>query len=199
MWLPLFSYHTDINITLASVSVSKLVVLSVPKDQVGRDWSHANKLRDLAEAAGIEVKGNPVAGDVLLQHTFPNGDAISVSCLLPTKDLQAQGQGELKGSRLSLINRVSVVMIVTFSRPGKQDLRALFTADADGKKIVSELHSQGKSATFDYVDMPHHGSGENHPKEFLCGFSAGKERECAWCEYSYHCDKHEWVETRTSR
>jgi len=121
------------------------------------------------------VKDDPVAGDVLLQHMFENGDAISVTCLLPTKDLRAQGIAKLTASRLSLINRVSVVLIVTFCRPGKKDLRALFTADADGKKIVSELQEQQISPTFDYVDMPHHGSGENHPKEFLCGFSTEKE------------------------
>lgn len=44
----------------------------------------------------------------------------------------------------------------------------MFTGDADGEDVITALtKNELVDKEFSYVDMPHHGSETNHPKEFL--------------------------------
>eukprot|EP01032_Pedospumella_encystans_P007919 gene7919-9438_t len=80
-----------------------------------------------------------------------------------------------RGGGLSSINQLGLVLVIEcITHPQQRVWRLLFTGDACGKDIANALES-GTDADgvkwnmhlFDYVDMPHHGSGHNEPAEFL--------------------------------
>ena len=69
---------------------------------------------------------------------------------------------------LTLINKASLVVCIECYIDGKCKHRLLFTGDADGEDVVTALkENKLVDKEFSYVDMPHHGSETNHPKEFL--------------------------------
>lgn len=75
--------------------------------------------------------------------------------------------GKLQAARLSLINRSSIFLVVSLEG-ARQKRRCLFTGDADGRDVIATLRKHNElDAEFDYVDIPHHGSYDNHIPEFL--------------------------------
>ncbi|KAJ3181526.1 Methionine aminopeptidase 1B, chloroplastic [Geranomyces variabilis] len=155
-------------------------------DEVGK---MAQKL-DALGRRGLCCNATPQEGDVLLDRHWrislgkPGGGmaGLSFKCILPTTAGRTLVQRRIEEARQGIkapgvnlneeINEFGVVAVMRcwskLPRSKIKEWYALFTGDADGADIVHALKkSKFKNVTFDYVDLPHHGSRNQQPKTFL--------------------------------
>ena len=128
-------------------------------------WSHACELYKYAKTAGIEcIREN----DTLRWKVVDNTLRV-IFIHPPPGDRLDEALEKLKTAPIrNLINQTSLVVYIECQVGGECKHRFLFTGDADGKDVVKALKRHSlHDKVFSYVDMPHHGSKNNHPKEFL--------------------------------
>jgi hypothetical protein len=140
-----------------------------PPQPTTRTWSDQNELADAAYALhddGLKVLNSATTGEHM-----DVGDDVKLTFVLPTSKFKNKADAALQAAgRLTPINKWGIV-VATAIRDGEKSL--LFTGDADGKHVIQALNSiKMGDRKWDYVDMPHHGSQHNHPKQFLHGVAA---------------------------
>mmetsp|Transcript_50325 Transcript_50325/g.126301 ORF Transcript_50325/g.126301 Transcript_50325/m.126301 type:complete len:870 (-) Transcript_50325:77-2686(-) len=154
-------------------------VATPTSSQLTRGWPHVKLLFDLAKEADVTVE-DLKAGD---QKKVLD---LSVHIISPNQELYQKAQMEMIGAssadgkkfirpkwRLSPINASGLVLLFEWKQAEKA-MYALFTGDADGLRIIEGLKEfftqhelELSSVLFQYVDLPHHGSADNHAEEFL--------------------------------
>eukprot|EP01133_Synstelium_polycarpum_P019670 gene19670-23556_t len=172
--LPFFSRYQYNRAEFRPRILNTLVQSNVEERLLDRKWEHSDGLARLAnDHLGDADRYTDMVNnrDRVLQ--LRNG--YKVFCLLPTLELanRAAAYSTNKEDRLTDINRCGIISILT-TPDGRS--RLLFTGDADGADIVSQLNAkcqrnaEGKHE-FDFVDMPHHGWSINSPVAFLNAIS----------------------------
>ena len=135
-----------------------------------RGWSAAIELYKYAQEASIEC-----CMDISRSFIYPDQNkTLVIKFIHPTstdvcmrKALSKLTKSEASRG-LTLINEASLVVYIECCVDGECQHRLFFTGDADGNDVVTALtKNKLVDKEFSYVDMPHHGSETNHPKEFL--------------------------------
>ena len=132
-----------------------------------RGWSRACELYKYAKTAGIKCLSE---SDPWSSSSQDEQHTLRVKFIHPPPgDRLDEALEKLKTASIrNLINQTSLVVYIECQVGGECKHRFLFTGDADGKDVVIALKKHSlHDKVFSYVDMPHHGSKNNHPKEFL--------------------------------
>ena len=118
----------------------------------------------------------------IVYKEFPNGDILEVFMLTPTKANLDKAARLLPLTRiLDEHNMASASLLIKCSKNSEPSQFALLTGDAPGEDIIKGLETVKEIAeipysdecySLDYVDMPHHGSKNNDPKDFLSKIKA---------------------------
>ena len=135
-----------------------------------RDWSAACELYKYVQEAGVKCSMD-ISGSVTYSD---ENKQLVINFIHPTStdECTRKALSKLtisKPSRdLTLINKASLVVCIECWVNSNCKHRLLFTGDADGEDVITALtKNKLVDQEFSYVDMPHHGSETNHPKEFL--------------------------------
>ena len=140
-----------------------------------RTWSHANQLYKYAKEAEIKCTG--IRKIILVSEESHKEQKLVIRIIHPPpgeqllEDAIAELQNtEHRSSRPKndLINKSSLVVCIECWVGQKCTHRLLFTGDSHGEDVIKALEKGSLlDEEFSYVDMPHHGSKNNDPKEFL--------------------------------
>eukprot|EP00736_Rhodelphis_marinus_P013653 Rmarinus@m.10117 len=172
-----------------AMDISTLYTLTCSSDsEAGR--SAKQGLRLLRSANRQKLSVVDTLADT--EYTYSeDGDEVRIVMVTPQKIDANKCRAEMEklGRDLSAPNEGSVSLYIECkSKAWGKPWMALLTGDAPSCKIVNGLKNKfkDKSPTFDYVDVPHHGSWNNEPKKLLdylnkckvCVVSTNGKRHC---------------------
>jgi len=171
--LPLFARQVDAMCTGPRISDA----IFIAPAESDRCWRHVKLLAKHADDAKINLVENMCSG-----YFVQISSTIKAFCLLPTPDGLTKAQDFVLDAEefrsLTPINKLGQVIILECTSRNRV-WRLLFTGDACGKDVADALENnkdqngfKWSSHTFDYADMPHHGSEENQPAAFLSKLKA---------------------------
>ncbi|EFA79423.1 hypothetical protein PPL_07841 [Heterostelium album PN500] len=160
--------------THSAPDIKHIAIQSGDLNTESRGWIHAYQLAKYAnEFLKSAIHYNKlVKGDKIY---LDKDKKIIIEIILPTPEGRIKVEEETKklskekkrSAKLTDINKTGIVFILFNTI---NNTKMLFTGDADGIDISEQI--KGRNITFDYVDIPHHGSENNNPGSFLESINA---------------------------